>query len=210
MVVQQWITLFPSTYSDLVSVTKDPVPRVGVGLCVVGFSVRTKCGCCFIPMKVWSGLGVNSFIFTGNWSKNSQVVFSFECSGFSFFWYYERGITFDNEIPLEKMMIRRTIAMRTKDGDWQCVFIIVEKWTVILCCMGIESAKTWHFDTSSDHRLPRMAKSFSVASLPCLWYNYINAAIDLQLLRCVRPSRVCLTLFCLFRRRILELSFLYA
>lgn len=29
-------------------------------------------------------------------------------------------------------------------------------------------------------------------------------------LRCVRPSRVCLTLFCLFRRRILELSFLYA
>lgn len=109
------------------------------------------------------------------------------------------------------MMIRQTMAMmRTKDGDWQCVFIIVEKWTVILWCMGIESAKTWHFDTSSDHRLPRMAKSFSVASLPCLWYNYINAAIDLQLLRCVRPSRVCLTLFCLFRRRILELSFLYA
>lgn len=35
-------------------------------------------------------------------------------------------------------------------------------------------------------------------------------SIDLQLLRCVRPSRVCLTLFCLFRRRILELSFLYA
>lgn len=45
---------------------------------------------------------MNSSIFTGNWSKNSQVVFSFECSGFSFIWYYERGITFDNEIPLEE------------------------------------------------------------------------------------------------------------